>query len=159
MTEQTVKPPNSWPLPPIMTIGMMGLCWVLDRTLPLGWDPEDVSTFMRGTGWAIIVAAIAIDVWAMMTFRRHQANIMPHKPATDLIMDGPFAHSRNPIYLANVMLMVGFSFALGSRWFLLGAAALFVILSEFAIKREERHMAQLFPQQWPDYVKLVRRWA
>ena len=103
MSEQQIKPPNSWPLPPIVTVGMMALCWVLDRTLPLGWEPEDVTTFMRGTGWAIIIAAIAIDVWAMLTFRRHEANIMPHKSATNLIMDGPIAHSRNPIYQANVM--------------------------------------------------------
>ena len=43
-------------------------------------------------------------------------------------MSGPFAHSRNPIYLANVMLTVGFGFALGSRWFLLGAVVLFFLL-------------------------------
>ena len=55
--------------------------------------------------------------------------------------------------------MVGYAFALGSLWFLLGGAMLFLILSEFAIKREERHMAALFPQQWPDYVKMVRRWV
>ncbi|MEM8750504.1 MAG: isoprenylcysteine carboxylmethyltransferase family protein [Pseudomonadota bacterium] len=151
--------PNRYPLPPLMTLATLAICYVLDKVLPLGWEPEDVSGFMRGTGLLLIVVAIAIDVWALRTFRRHNANIMPHKAASQILMDGPFAHSRNPIYFANVMLTVGAGFLLGSRWFLIGAAVLFVLLSEFAVKREERHMAALFKDQWDDYCKSVRRWV
>lgn len=151
--------PNKYPLPPLMTVGMLVGCYILDKTLPLGWEPEDVTTLMRGTGLLLIAAAIAVDIWSLLTFQRHRANIMPHKAATTLIMSGPFAHSRNPIYLANVMLVTGFGFALGSRWFIFGAVVLFFLLSEFAIKREEKHMAANFPKQWPEYTKIVRRWV
>lgn len=150
--------PNKYPLPPILTIGMVGLCFLLDRYLPLGWEPEQVTNFMRGTGIMIIVLAILLDIWAFMTFRKFKANIMPNRAATTLMMIGPFAHSRNPIYLANVMLVAGLGFALGSRWFLLGGAVLFFLLGELAIKREEAHMAANFPDNWPQYMKLVRRW-
>ena len=69
---------------------------------------------------------------------------MPHKAASQLMMSGPFAHSRNPIYLANVMLVTGFGFALGSRWYLFGAVVLFFLLSELAIKREETAFGSQF---------------
>lgn len=150
--------PNKYPLPPLLTVGMLLLCGLLDRFLPLGWEPEEVTDFMRWTGALLIVAAISIDVWALVTFRKHHANIMPHRAATSLITTGPFAHSRNPIYLANVILVTGFAFALGSRWFLFGAVALFFLLQQLAIVREERHMAANFPETWPDYQRLVRRW-
>ena len=150
--------PNKYPLPPLLTVGTLCLCWLLDRYLPLGWEPEQVSTFMRGTGWLLIACAIALDVWAFLTFRKFNANIMPNRPATKLLMNGPFAHSRNPIYLANVALTAGVGFALGSRWFLLGAAVLYFLLVELAIKREEKHMATKFGAQWTDYTKSVRRW-
>ncbi len=151
--------PNKYPLPPLLTIGTLVVCYVLDQTLPLGWEPEQVTRFMRGTGGLLIIAAIALDIWAFLTFRKHNANMMPHKAASQLLMSGPFAHSRNPIYLANVVLTVGAGFLLGSRWFLLGAVVLFFLLSELAIKREEKHMEALFGDQWKDYCKAVRRWA
>ena len=150
--------PNKYPLPPLMTVGMLILCYLLDTFLPLGWEPEQVTNFMRSAGVLLIVVALTLDVWAFLTFRKHQANMMPHKPATHLLTTGPFAHSRNPIYLANVLLVAGFGFALGSRWFLFGAVALFFLLGELVIKREEKHLEENFPQAWPDYKNLVRRW-
>ena len=150
--------PNKYPLPPMLTVGTLVLCYLLDTFLPLGWEPEQVTSFMRSAGALLIVVALALDVWAFLTFRKHQANMMPHKPATELLTSGPFAHSRNPIYLANVLLVAGFGFALGSRWFLFGAVALFFLLGELVIKREEKHLAANFPTAWADYQKLVRRW-
>ena len=151
--------PNTFPWPPVLTISMLVGCYLLDLFLPLGWEPEDVSVFMRGTGVLLIVVAIAVDIWALLTFRKNRANIMPHKAASQIMMSGPFAHSRNPIYLANVMLVAGFGFALGSRWFVFGAVALFFLLGELAVKREEKHLEANFPQAWADYKKLVRRWV
>ncbi len=151
--------PNKYPLPPLLTVGMLVACYFLDKYLTLGWEPEKVTNFMRYTGYGLIIVAISIDVWSFLTFRKYRANIMPHKAASQLMMSGPFAHSRNPIYLANVMLVTGFGFALGSRWFLLGAVVLFFLLSELAIKREEKHLEANFPKEWEDYKKLVRRWA
>lgn len=151
--------PNKYPLPPLLTVGTLIVCYLLDRLLPLGWEPDQVSTFMRGTGILLIAVAIAVDVWALHTFRKFDANMMPHRAASRVLMSGPFAHSRNPIYLANVILTAGFAFALGSRWFLIGAVVLFFLLGELAIKREEKHMEAKFGDEWRDYKKLVRRWV
>ena len=136
--------PNKYPLPPMLTVGILVLCYLLDTFLPLGWEPEQVTGFMHSTGYLLIV--VALDIWAFRTFRKYQANMMPHKPVTQLLTTGPFAHSRNPIYLANVLLVAGFGFALGSRWFLFGAVVLFFLLGELVIKREEKHLQANFPK-------------
>lgn len=150
--------PNRYPLPPILTLGMLALCYVLDKIAPIGWAVEDVSAFMRSAGGILIAIAVVLDVWTLLTFRKHGANFMPNKAATKLLTGGPFSFSRNPIYLANVLIVAGFGLALGSRWFLFGAVVLFFLLSELVIKREEKHLEANFPQAWADYSQLVRRW-
>lgn len=150
--------PNKHPLPPMLTVGTLVVCLGLDYFLPLGWEPEQVTQFMRGSGLLLIVVALALDVWTLMTFRRFKANFRPDRAATTILMTGPFAHSRNPIYLANVLLVAGFGFALGSRWFVFGAVVLFFLLGEMAIKREEKHLEANFPEAWAEYKQRVRRW-
>lgn len=150
--------PNKYPLPPLLTVGMIGICYLMEHFLSLEWLPSLVISIMRPVGWIVIGLAIAIDVWAMTTFRQHHANIMPHKAATQLLNSGPFAYSRNPIYLANIMLITGLGLAFGNLWMLLGAPVLILLLRELAIKREEAHLEANFQQAWQDYEEQVRRW-
>ncbi|MFD0917657.1 methyltransferase family protein [Pseudahrensia aquimaris] len=131
---------------------------MLHQFLPIGWEPERVTPLMTNGGWLIIAIALGLDVWTFLTLRRHRTTIMPHKAASQLAVDGPFAVSRNPIYLGNVLLCLGIGFVIGSRWFLLMAALLFVLLSELAIKREEAHLEANFPEEWKAYAAKVRRW-
>ena len=150
--------PNRLPLPPMLLVGTLAVAWILDRFLPIGWEPEKVGNLMRGTGWMLVVIALALDLWTFRTLKRHNTTILPNKAASQLAVDGPFAHSRNPIYLGNVMLCLGIGFILGSRWFVFLSVALFVMLSELAIKREEKHLEAKFPEEWKAYKARVRRW-
>ena len=150
--------PNSLPLPPIFLVAMVALCYLLDTFLPIGWDPERVTPLMRWGGGLLIAIAIALDVWTFATLRRHRTTIRPDRGANALAKDGPFAFSRNPIYLGNVLIVSGLGFVLGSRWFIFGAVALYVLLLEFAIKREEEHLAKRFGADWRAYASRVRRW-
>ncbi len=151
--------PNRFPLPPLMLVGTIALAWLLDRFLPLGWEADDVTNLMRGTGWALVGLAVLLDIWTIATLWRHETTVMPHKAASQLAVSGPFAFSRNPIYLGNVMIVFGLGFALGSRWFVLLSAVLFLLLQEFAIKREEAHLEANFPEAWARYKASVRRWV
>ncbi len=160
MDENANHAPNKWPLPPLLTVGMILLCVLLNRLVPNTWsgsgDPGGALFYL---GIALVMAGLTLDIWAFTTFRRHRANIRPDRAATALIMDGPFAFSRNPIYLANVLLIAGIGFAIDNRWMLLGGAVLYILLQELAIKREEKHMEAQFGAQWLDYTKAVRRWV
>lgn len=150
--------PNKLPLPPIfMAIFLIG-SYVLHRTIPIGWEPEKVTSFMQGSGGFLIVIALAIEFWTIATLRRHKTTVHPTKAASQLAQDGPFALSRNPIYLANVLICIGASFVIGSRWYLLAAAVMFVLLSELVIKGEEKHLQAQFPEAWDAYKDKVRRW-
>ena len=157
MTDRTDRP-NRLPLPPLLLVGCVALGLLLHHSLPLGWEPDQVGPLMRWTGGLLIVVALALDVWALRTLQRNNTTIMPNKAASQLAVDGPFAVSRNPIYLGNVMICLGIGFAMGSRWLVLMAALLFVLLSQLAVKREEEHLAAKFPDAWKAYSAKVRRW-
>lgn len=156
MSKDPTEAPNKLPLPPMLTIGVIVFAVAFNQVQPFRW--ESPSLWLTAAGLLLAGFALTIDVWALLTFRRHRANILPNKPASKLITDGPFAMSRNPIYLANVFLTAGLGLALNNRWLILGAVLLWFALLDLAIKREEAHMAAKFGDAWENYKAKVRRW-
>lgn len=77
------------------------------------------------------------------------------RPVGDL---GPFRFSRNPIYLANTLLLIGIGLAAGNGWFVPLALLMAVLVDRLAIRREERHLAIRFGNAWIDYAAATPRW-
>lgn len=145
--------PNKVPWPPLIYGAAAGAAWVLGRWVPLGFLPV-----LSLTGLTIIATGLGFDIAAMVTMVRHRANILPHRAATALVSTGPFAVSRNPIYLGNTLVLVGLAGALGNAWFLLAAVAAARLVTTLAILREEAHLAGRFGAAWDDYAARVPRW-
>ena len=74
-----------------------------------------------------------------------------------LATNGPYAWTRNPLYLGSFLLQVGFG-AMSGNWFAAGITILpsFVIYPT-VIRNEERHLSRLFPDQFQDYSAGVPR--
>jgi len=69
-----------------------------------------------------------------------------------------YTFTRNPMYLGMLLLLIGWVFWVGNP---LGVPMLFVYvwyLTRFQIKPEERVLAELFGDQYIDYMRQVRRW-
>jgi protein-S-isoprenylcysteine O-methyltransferase Ste14 len=148
-------PPNTIPWPPIIYGVAAAVGWALNRVIGL---PLPVTPLLYNAGIILILLALAIDIWAALTFRRHRTTILPHRAARALITDGPFAWSRNPIYVGNTMLVSGLGLILGIGWMVLAAFLAALAVQKLAIEREERHLAHSFGAPWHDYARSVRRW-
>ena len=61
--------PNKYPLPPILTIGMLVACYFLDRFLP-NWvgSGSGIKFHALVPEVFILVVAIALDIWSFLTF-------------------------------------------------------------------------------------------
>lgn len=95
---------------------------------------------------------------AFHTLRKANTTVLPHRGADHLVTDGPFSFTRNPIYLANTLLMFGLGLVSGITWFfLLGLVAAF-LTQKLAIEGEEQHLEIRFGKRYRDYAKRVRRW-
>ena len=151
--------PNTIPWPPLLYGGGAILALLLHRAAPLpAWWIGAHSPTVRLLGDFMIIAGLALDIWAMFTMWRRKTNILPHRAATHLVTHGPFALSRNPIYLGNTYLLVGAGLAFGITWFLPIALIAAVLTANLAIAREEAHLNARFGAEWRDYALTVRRW-
>jgi protein-S-isoprenylcysteine O-methyltransferase Ste14 len=154
----TAKRPNHIPWPPLLFGGAAVLSLALHRALPVPFPGPPVGTVLQGLGLVLVVAAIAIDLSAFITFRRHRTTILPHRGAEHLITTGIYAWSRNPIYLANLMLVAGAGLAFGIWLLVLAAPIALLATRKLAVEREERHLAHRFGAEWQDYASRTGRW-
>lgn len=159
MTIDLNERPNQIPWPPILLVGVVAFALLLHWIVPTGSFIASVPESWRPVGAAVAIAGVFWDIWAMVTMAQARTNILPHRAAGHLISSGPFAISRNPIYLGNTVLLAGLALALDNLWFLISAMDFAVLVYVFAIKREEAHMALRFGEEWRAYAARVPRWV
>lgn len=155
-TPRTFAPPNRIPWPPIIFGLAATAAFALGIAFP---SPEWLRhPMLSGLGWGLVFMGLGLDFAAMFTMQRRRANILPHRAATALVTSGPFALSRNPIYLGNTIAMIGVGFAFANLWFITTAFLAAWAVVPLAIHREEAHLAEKFGEAWQAYRRQTNRW-
>lgn len=152
------KAPTSLPWPPILYLAAIAASVVLNSVYPLPWIGSPMADILLAIGALCILATIGMDVSAVRELNRAKTTIMPNKAASHLVTKGAFGISRNPIYLANTLLMIGIGLITGIAWFILSGLVAAFATQKLAIEREEKHLAERFGKRFHDYAKRVRRW-
>lgn len=153
MTDHSDRP-NKVPWPPIILVTAIIAGFALRWAMPLGTLPGWTSPF----GILLIIGAIGIDLAAMRTMSQAKTTILPHKASDALVTDGVFAFSRNPIYVANVMIITGLGLWSSNTWLLITAALAAIAMQKLAIEREEAHLLARFGDAYAEYMQSTRRW-
>jgi protein-S-isoprenylcysteine O-methyltransferase Ste14 len=101
-------------------------------------------------GGAIALCGLAIRAWASGHIRKNDA----------LATSGPYAHTRNPLYLGSLLIGLGFTVAASGRWwllFVLGGtfAALFLGIYLRVMRVEAATLAGLFGEEYENYARAV----
>ena len=86
-------------------------------------------------GAVFIVAGIFVRAVASGHIRKNAA----------LTMTGPYAYTRNPLYLGSVLIALGFMVAARNWWIAAGALLMFVAIYMPVIKAEEKYLRSAFP--------------
>jgi len=73
-----------------------------------------------------------------------------------LTTSGPYAFTRNPLYLGSLMLAAGFAVAARNWWIVLAMLLMFAVIYVPVIAGEERYLRQTFPD-YDDYARHVPR--
>jgi protein-S-isoprenylcysteine O-methyltransferase Ste14 len=75
----------------------------------------------------------------------------------DLATNGPYAVTRNPLYLGSFLMMIGFSTLLGAVHGFVVMFLLMVVLYRPKIRSEETYLQQKFGSRWDDYAARTPR--
>lgn len=138
--------------PPLIPAGALLVAALLTAVmpLPLGRGSLALGAFAASLG-------LLLALWAVVTLRRHRTAVIPHHPTTALVESGPYAHTRNPIYLGMALVVLGVAIAIGG-WFWIAALAVPPLLDKLIIAREEHYLTARFPRPYQRYCGRVRRW-
>lgn len=141
-------PPPIWTL--IWLLLTAGLSWMLHWPRGLQSTPVGVALALLG---------LVTPIWAMVLFRRAGTEIKPTSPANKaLVTSGPYAFTRNPMYLGLVIVSLGIAIWVGAWPMLLAPLATFATASFVHIPFEEAKMRRQFGEAFDAYAARVRRW-
>lgn len=135
---------RSWlPLPIVLLL-------LLLRTRP---DPPALLWI----GLGLVAAGETLRLWAV-----HHIGVISRTRGErlgPLITTGPFAHVRNPLYLGNMALWVGFALAAGLLWLALLVCVLLIFEYHAIVRWEEDLLLARIGAPYLDYLAAVPRWV
>jgi protein-S-isoprenylcysteine O-methyltransferase Ste14 len=133
----------------------------------LVWDPATGKGFLgyrltSGAGWvawlglAVTISGCAFAIWARTTLGSNWSSLVTVKQNHELILRGPYAVVRHPIYSGFLLALTGTAIAVGEiRAFIgLGFAFIGFLLKSAA---EEKFMRQEFSTDYAQYCQRVKR--
>ena len=106
----------------------------------------------------LALGSLALAIWGQRTMKAAGTNVHPGKPALAVVANGPFAFTRNPLYLSLIGLFTAIGVMLASPAFLAFAVPLFLVLHFGVVLREERYLDAKFDDAYRRYKARVRRW-
>ena len=77
--------------------------------------------------------------------------------AKDLVTEGIYAHTRNPMYVGNLLLALGFCLMYGSPWMYLAVFPFFLLVYVSIVFEEERFLGEQFGEQYEAYIRSTNR--
>lgn len=155
--EQGTPPPSRVPWPPILLAATVTAAIVLGHALPYAWPGEN-DLMARIAGRGIGLAGLLLIGWAIYTLRRHETTVLPDKPASALVTDGPFRFRRNPMYVALILILLGLAEITQNIWLVILILPFAGLVTWLAIIPEERHLEARFGDAYRAYKVTTRRW-
>lgn len=137
-------------LPPVWTIATLGVTWFMPLAAP--WGEAILPGRIALGAAAFLIAA------SLFEFMRARTTVIPREAPSALITTGIFRLSRNPIYLADLLILAGFSLIWGKFFGLILVPILAWLLFRRFIAGEEARLKAAFGGDYDVYRVQTRRW-
>ena len=144
-----IRPPLAWALAVIAGLACNWLAPLpfLLADLPAGW-----------LGAMVLVFALALVAWAIITITRAGSNVLTNLPTTTIVESGPYRFTRNPIYLGTFLGLIGLAIAFDNLWLLMLLVPFALVISYGVVAREEAYLERKFSDVYRGYRSRVPRW-
>ncbi len=121
--------------------------------VPLGFAFAVLYVWLARPNWSSL-ALSSIGVISGLLIRAIASGHVRKNEA--LAMSGPYAHTRNPLYLGSLLIGIGFAIAARSWWIGIVLVVMFVAIYIPVIRSEEAFLRKRFPE-FGEYASKVPR--
>lgn len=145
-------------IPPVGVFLLFSAAMWLLSMITAGYDFDPV---FQAVVIALALAAGAVfGLGGIASFKKAGTTVHPLKPekSSSLVNSGVYRYSRNPMYLALLLVLLALGMFLSNVNTLVIAALFVPYMNRFQIQAEERAMEDLFGEEFRKYCQSVRRW-
>ncbi|GAA3706382.1 hypothetical protein GCM10022421_11800 [Oceanisphaera sediminis] len=145
-------------LPPPAVLALTAIMMWLTEQQANHWT---VSFFgQQGIAILIMLTGLALMLLAVWQLQRARTTVLPFNPGktSNLVTNGIFGYSRNPVYLGDSLLLLAWAVWLGNGLGLLWLPLFVGYMNRVQIGAEEGALAAKFGAEYSDYCRRVRRW-
>jgi protein-S-isoprenylcysteine O-methyltransferase Ste14 len=140
--------------PPAVTLLVFLLAWLMHWLL----GPWSTMVRVPVLGGVLVALGFAFMMWARLLFTSRQTTLFVGRPSSQLVCDGPFRFSRNPMYVGVLVSLFGLALWIGTVPMYVAVPFTFMTFNFFHIPREEQILRESFGERYLTYSKEVRRW-
>ena len=151
---------------------MAPLFWVVGISVVHGGMPWALSLLTSRHGWTegrpgilnllasiLVMVGSACLIWVLVLhFIRAPEGWEMERTPKYLLRSGPYSLTRNPMYLAALVLWLGWALFYGSFAVLIGFLVLGVVFNFIVVPWEDRNLEARFGESYLRYKSSVHRW-
>lgn len=144
--------------PPVVAILVGAVMWLASMATPslrLG-VPIPFAVAL-----AVALAGITVEGLGALELLRHRTTVNPLEPCntSTLVTGGVYRFTRNPIYLGDLLILIGWGLYLSNPLAIVLAFLFVPYISRFQMVPEERALSELFGASYAEFKARVRRWV
>jgi protein-S-isoprenylcysteine O-methyltransferase Ste14 len=114
----------------------------------------------RARGWPLVALGTFLLSWCVRDFYvAGKGTLAPWAPPKRLVVVGPYRFSRNPMYIAVVLILLGWALGFGSRVLFVYAGVVAFAFHLRVVLAEEPFLARTHGEAWQRYRARVPRWV
>lgn len=144
--------------PPFLFLGALALGCLLSLILPIPPGLAQANTLALVVGLTFVAIGFTLAALSVRRFHLAGTSVVPGESSTALVVAGPYAFTRNPIYIGFVLAYFGLAIMLTSLWVLLLLIPVLIILQRGVVEPEEAYLDRKFGEAYRRYQARVPRW-
>jgi protein-S-isoprenylcysteine O-methyltransferase Ste14 len=123
------------------------------------WLFRPANARFHAVGLLLLIPGIILLLWCVRDFYiAGRGSLAPWAPPKHLVVVGLYRRSRNPMYIAVLVILCGWALAFESRGLWLYAGGIALAFHLRVVIAEEPFLARTHGQAWTDYRARVPRW-
>jgi len=120
---------------------------------PNGWQGTSL-------GALVLIIGFVLLIWCVRDFYvAGKGTLAPWDPPEHLVILGLYKYTRNPMYVAVLIMLAGWALLYGSVFLSIYAVAFAFIFHQRVVRNEEPWLSKTFGADWEEYSESVPRWV